>query len=208
MSVTRETLRPAKPRKPRIKACEVCSDPYEVRRLGQRVCGDYKCAIQLGKIIAQAAMLKKARKEKREWKQSNKKISKLIAEAQHEFNRFIRERDFGQPCICCGKYGTADPLSGGLYDAGHFRTRGAAPHLRFNEDNCHLQLKSCNMGNAGKGSNYRQRLIEKIGLERVEALENDNRVVKWDRDQLIALRRKYLGMWKALKAEREAKCLT
>lgn len=209
VSVTREILRPAKPRKPRIKSCEVCSDPYEVRRIGQRVCGDYKCAIELGKIIAQAAQLRKARKAKREWRKKTKSIGVLLREAQHEFNRYIRERDWDKPCISSGLMGPINPMEsvkGHCWDAGHYRSVGAAPHLRFNEDNVHKQLVSENRDKSGNIVQYRKNLIERIGIERVETLENDNQTRKWDRDELIALRRKYLGMWKALVEQRKNAC--
>lgn len=192
-----------KPRKP--KACAVCQDAFVPRRLGQKTCDDYACAISLGKIIAQAARLKTARKDRREYRAKTKTIGKLLQEAQKEFNRFIRERDFGLPCICCGKFTSSDALTGGDYDAGHFRTVGSAGHLRFNEDNCHRQLKSCNQGSGPKGSNYRARLIEKIGIARVEALESDNAPVKWERDALVQIRRTYLSKWKLMKTDRESR---
>jgi len=97
--------------------------------------------------------------------------------AQGIFNAYIRKRDDQEPCISCG--GTGDVL----WCAGHFRTRGAAGHLRFNEDNCHKQCnRHCNMMLSGNIENYRPRLIEKIGLERVEALENNNEIKRWTID--------------------------
>lgn len=206
VSASRPVIHPAKPRKPRFKACEVCQDQYEVRRLGQRVCEDYKCAIELGKIIAQAARLKKARKEKREYRAKTMSLSKLKNLAQKEFNRYCRERDYDKPCISSGKWPTADDvLNGHQFDAGHYRSIGAAAHLRFHEDNVHKQLVSENRDKSGNVVEYRKGLIARIGLARVEALENDNEPRKWTREELIEIRRKYLGKWKALRAEREAR---
>ena len=80
------------------------------------------------------AAAKVERVETRRRKESIKTIPQLIKEAQHAFNAFIRARDQGQPCICCGK-----PLAiggvGGGFDAGHYRSTGSASHLRFHEDN-------------------------------------------------------------------------
>ena len=76
---------------------------------------------------------------------------------------------------------------------------GAAPHLRFNEDNCHAQSKFDNQWRAGNVVDYRIKLIERIGLERVEALEADNQVRKWTRQELIDIRDKYRAKTKELK---------
>jgi hypothetical protein len=61
-------------------------------------------------------------------------------------------------------------------DAGHYRSsRAVLAHLRFNEDNCHAQSKKENRYNSGNAVDYRIGLIARIGLERVEALESDDR---------------------------------
>ncbi len=140
---------------------------------------------------------------KRKWREKNATIAQLKQKADREFGKFIRERDFGQPCICCGEFAKAGEwTNGGVYDAGHYRTKGAADHLRYHEDNAHLQRKYCNKWRSGNQAAYRVRLIEKIGLDRVEALDNDNGTVKWTREMLVQIRKTYLGKWKALKAAR------
>lgn len=199
MSEPRAILHPAKPRKPRFKACEVCSDQYEVRRLGQRVCGDYRCAVDLGKIIAQAARLKKARKERREYRAKTKTIGKLLQEAQKEFNRWILQRDYGKPCISCGR------STGAKVNAGHYRTTAAAGHLRFDERQVNLQCEHCNTYLSGNQVEYRKALVLLHGSAVVEEIDNANGAVKWDREELVQIRRKYLGLWKSLRAAREAK---
>lgn len=60
-----------------------------------------------------------------------KKYGYRVQKAQEQFNRFIVLRDSGKPCASCGRY---LPLC-----CGHFRSVGAAPELRFNEDNAHGQ---------------------------------------------------------------------
>lgn len=139
----------------------------------------------------QARMAAKVeRAETRRRKEAIKTIPQLTREAQFEFNRFIRERDraAGHPCISSGM-----PLNwnGNAVDAGHYRSTGAASHLRFNEDNCHAQAKQENRYLAGNAVEYRIRLIDRIGLARVEALESDNRPHKWTADELRAIRDEY-----------------
>jgi hypothetical protein len=48
---------------------------------------------------------------------------------------------------------------------------------------------------------YRIGLIGRIGLEAVEALEADNRVHKWERDELIAIRDLYRRKRKELEKQ-------
>jgi hypothetical protein len=131
-----------------------------------------------------------------------KGIPQLIKEAQQAFNTAIRERDraAGFPCISSGR-----PLdwSGNAVDAGHWRSTGSAPHLRFNPDNCHAQSKHDNLYLSGNVQAYRVGLIARIGLERVEALENNNEVHKWTREELIEIKTKYAALARQLRKERE-----
>jgi hypothetical protein len=135
----------------------------------------------------------KARKEKL------KRIPDLIREAQKEFNAWIRARDAGKPCICCG-LPLGDGDVGGAYDCGHYRSTGSAPHLRFDERNAAGQRKQCNRWGAGRAVDFRRGLIERIGAQAVEAIEADNTVRKWTREELTAIRDLYRAKLKALKA--------
>lgn len=158
---------------------------------------------QKRKAVAEhKARLKVERAVDRRKREEQKRIPDLIAEAQKAFNAFIRERDKGQPCICCGQPLGDGPL-GGAYDAGHYRSRGSASHLRFDEANCHAQRKHCNRYGAGRAVDYRIGLIERIGLSEVERLEADNTVCKWDRAALVAIKALYVQKLKDLKARME-----
>ncbi|HFU0230446.1 TPA: recombination protein NinG, partial [Vibrio parahaemolyticus] len=76
-----------------------------------------------------------------------KKYGYRAQKAQEQFNRFIVLRDNGKPCASCGRY-----LS---LCAGHYRSVGAAPELRFNEDNVHGQCYECNGNKSGNAKEYR-----------------------------------------------------
>lgn len=89
--------------------------------------------------------------------------AQLRQKAGEKFRAFIRKRDEGQPCISCGSRNTSDASH--YYSAGHF------PNLEFNEDNCHAACRRCNFFLSGNLIHYRERLIQKIGLARVEALD-------------------------------------
>jgi len=148
------------------------------------------------KAIKTAA--KEDRAETKRRKESMKGKGDYLKEAQRAFNAFIRERDrqAGHPCISSGR-----PLdwSGNKTDAGHYRSTGAAHHLRFNEDNCHAQSKHDNNFLAGNAVEYRIRLIDRIGLDRVEALEADCSSPKWTIQDLIGIRDMYRAKLKELK---------
>ena len=183
-----------------VKRCKVCRQPFEPRLPLQAVCG-IDCARDLairarGKAEKQAAI--KQRKADRERKEKLKTRRDWEREAQAEFNAFIRARDAGQPCICCGLPLSAGDV-GGKYDAGHYRSTGSAPHLRFHEDNCHAQRKQCNRWGAGRAVDYRLGLIARIGLARVEALEADQTPRKYTADELKAIRDEYRAKVRALK---------
>lgn len=148
--------------------------------------------IKKGKEIA----AKNERAELRKRKEALRPYRWYESKAQALFNKFIRLRDRDDDCISCDK--SLDEIEkkdgwkpGGCWDAGHYKTRGAHPELRFTEDNCHKQCKSCN-GGSGRfsakartvGERYREKLIDKIGIDRVEALEVDVVKKKFTIDEL------------------------
>jgi hypothetical protein len=120
-----------------------------------------------------------------------------LKEAQVEFNKYIRLRDrlAGLPCISCGRNHTGDN------HAGHYRSVGAAPHLRFNEDNVHLQCAPCNTYLSGNAIEYRIKLIQRIGVERVEALEASHGSVKYTIEDAKRIKAEYKEKVKALEAQ-------
>ncbi len=90
-------------------------------------------------------------------------LPKLLAKAQLHFNRFVRSRDQGLPCISCGSFNTAH--------ASHFYAAGSYTGLRFNELNCHLSCVSCNTFKHGNIHEYRKRLERRIGKDNLEKLD-------------------------------------
>jgi len=118
---------------------------------------------------------KSSRAETRERKEKLKTRSDYMKEAQAAFNAYVRARDKDDACISCGNYVLDDQIGGG-WDAGHYRSTGSAPHLRFHLHNCHKQCVKCNRFLSGNVAEYRKGLIKKIGMEKVEALEAMNAV--------------------------------
>ena len=165
----------------------------------QSVCGP-SCALEFAREHRELAERKKHREEgrlDRKRREEMKTLPQLLKEAQREFNRFIRLRDAGRPCICCGAP-LPGPTVGGGYDCGHYRSVGASPGLRFDERNAHGQTKQCNRWGAGRAVDYRMGLIQRIGLAAVEALEANNTPHKWTRDEVREIRDTYRAKANAL----------
>ena len=180
------------------RKCAWCKSPFEPKRMGQKVCSP-ECAHK----IAVKKREKIERAEEKVKRERLKTLPRLTYEAQVAFNTFIRCRDMGQVCVSCLKPLSSD-FVGGRFDAGHYQSTGSAPHLRFHEDNCHGQCKQCNRYGAGRAVDYRLGLIQRIGLERVEALESDNQPRKYTREELVGIKKAYQAKVRQLKREDEA----
>lgn len=182
----------------RQRKCKTCRNRFTPRNSLHVVCS-LKCSVEHARK-EEASQLRKAKREGRERLRTR---SDYLKRAQVAFNAFIRLRDAGKPCICCGKPLSDGGLTGGGYDCGHYRSVGSAPHLRFVDDNAHAQRKQCNQWGSGRAVDYRIGLIARIGIERVEALESDQEPRKYTIDQLKEIERTYKAKLKELK-QREA----
>lgn len=171
--------------------CAVCGKPFPRQNTLQRVCG-LRCATRV------ATASKKSRQEAekalrgalRQRKEAAKSRRQLLAEAQTAFNRWIRQRDQGKPCICCGAPMEPD-RPGGSVDAGHYMGIGACPELRFDEANVHAQRKSCNRPGGTTRAAFRAGMIERVGLAEVERLEGPHPPRKYTADDLREIRDHY-----------------
>lgn len=183
-----------------MKKCKCCRDPFTPSRPMQSVCGP-ACAIERARAQKEQAERKKRsdqRKADRDRREKLKTLSDYIREAQIAVNSFVRLRDKQRGCISCGAASEDGRVGGGM-DAGHYRSRGAAPHLRFDLRNIHSQCKRCNRYLSGNAAAYRVGLVERIGIGQVEALEADNEPRKWTREELAAITARFKAMTKELK---------
>lgn len=185
------------------KLCRYCKTKFAPVRPMQAVCGPF-CAIQI--TAKKNAQVKKAAValDKKETKQKLIKLktrSQWVKEAQAAFNAWVRKRDMvaGFACISSGR---VLDWTGNQTDAGHYRSTGAAKHLRFNPDNCHAQSKHDNRYLAGNAVDYRINLIKRIGLERVEALEADQSIKKYTIDDLKGIILEYRTKVKHIESEK------
>ncbi len=168
-----------------------CGEVFTPSRPMQPACGP-NCALGFvarANAKKAAALARADRAQTRAALDAIKTVPTLKKEVTAAFHAYVRARDraAGYACICCDRPLQWD-VPGGAVDAGHYRSRGAVDHLRFDPDNCHAQRADCNRFGA---TDYRGGLIKRIGLERVEALEANNAPVKWTREGLRQLRDLY-----------------
>lgn len=183
-----------KPFNPRPRPCPVCSKDYVPVRPMQAVCSPRCAARKVKQDKAEERAKVKTRREALET------IPQLIAKAQKDFNAFIRERDQDKGCFVCGR--PFRDVPGQVQHAGHVRSRGAAGHLRFHEDNCHGECEGCNGPHGAKPHEIKAGAIARIGLERYDALEADNTPRKWTHDELRAIAATYRAKARELRKER------
>ena len=186
-------------KQPKPRKCKSCRTEFVPTKPMQTVCG-LSCALSLASVAKAKRERAAATQDRKETKAKLEKLKtrgEWIAEAQAAFNRYIRLRDAGKPCICCGQPMGAN-VPGGAVDAGHYRSRGSAPHLRFDERNVHAQRKQCNRFDSGNVLGYRFGLRERIGIEAVEALEADQTPRNYTIDDLKAIKAKYTAMAREL----------
>jgi len=132
-------------------------------------------AMEWGRKEADRKRLKAAKKAKSEKKKVHAKQKREFYDndiktrkeaAKTACHAFIRKRDYGKPCICCGREYKES------FHAGHYLESGNNPRIRYDEDNIHGQSDYCNTYQGGNSDDYKGNLIKKIGLEKVEMLES------------------------------------
>lgn len=180
--------------KVRSKKCKVCEQEFIPRNSLQKCCS-IDCAL---KYATQDISKKEQKKQKeieriekasiRYRKEKLKTKNDLIREAQEAVNRYIRLRDENKNCISCGCPLVRERVGGG-FDAGHFRSRGSAPHLRFYTLNIAGQCKKCNRYGGGERDLFKVGLINWLGADKVEQIECDHRPRHYTEDDLRRIKK-------------------
>lgn len=181
-----------KPKKCRVVTCRALFVPS---RMGQAVCGPACAMIDAPRHESKArkALIEIGRKELRAAKVKIKTRAQHMKEAQAAFNAWIRERDVSLPCVSCGRH------HNGQWHAGHYRTVGGNPELRFEPLNVWRQCAPCNNHKSGDIVNYRLELVRRIGAEKVDWLEGPHEPQRHTIEQLQAIKAKYRAKTRELK---------
>lgn len=188
----------AKP--PRPKKCRVCPVKFTPSKPLQVVCSP-SCALLHAKQKGEKerkALAKIERKAIREVKERVKPRAEYMKEAQAVINRYVRLRDAHLGCVSCDRPSTWQ----GQWHASHYRSRGAAPHLRFNLHNIHKACSICNNHLSGNIMGYRPELVRRIGAQGVEALEASQVRADFTIDYLKRLKRVFAKKARRLELRR------
>lgn len=200
-------------RKPARRKCKVCGEKFTPQYDNIRWCcpahgAIYALELRAKQKVKEAAKRIKAQKEtekegrqrRQERRIALKTKSQWRVEAQAAFNRYVRLRDAGKPCISCGR--APEQKHGGTMDCGHYRSRGAAMHLAFNLHNTADQCVFCNRNMSGAQKAFELGLIERIGAEKVEALNKDNTTRRFDIPYLQRIKSIFTRKARALEKRR------
>jgi len=133
-----------------------------------------------------------------------KKIKTAKAKAWKHFSLYIRTRDCIKSnnslesgfCYTCGR----------LYElkqqqAGHFLP-GRNGKVLFDEDQCHLQCRGCNLFLNGNWPEYFKRMVREYGQDKVDQMLNTHKeVVKYTRQDYEEIANKYKEKYENLVKE-------
>jgi hypothetical protein len=165
------------------KKCKNCKQSFTpIRSTLEKYCKESECvrvwvAIEKEKAWEKTKAVKKA---------ELMSLSDHLKLTQAIVNKWIRLRDKDELCISCGKH------INGVEHASHYLSSGGHSNLRFHEDNIWKSCYKCNVMLSGNAVSYRIRLIDKIGVERVEWLEQNAYIEKkWTVDELKQIQEKY-----------------
>ncbi len=189
MSIERK---PAKPKKCRVATCRASFVPAKPF---QSWCSP-DCAVAIIRQRQDKQRKSFAQRERREIKVRKEKLKTRadhLKDTQHAFNAWVRARDAALPCVSCGRHHE------GKYDAGHYRTVGSNPALRFEPINCHRQCSPCNTRLSGNIVNYRIELVKRIGAEALDWLEGPHEAKKYTVEELKAMTAEYRAKTRELK---------
>lgn len=194
-------------KQPRAKKCRVaeCRASFVPQRLGQRVCSP-ACAIldaptnQANQEKARKSLAQVERREIKVRKEKLKSRADHLREAQAAVNEYVRLRDAHLPCISCDSMpNDNDLMTGSRWDAGHYRSVGACPELRFEPLNIHRQCVKCNRNLSGNAVEYRIRLVLRIGADLVAWLEGPHPARKYTVEEIKAIKADYRAKTRELK---------
>ncbi len=199
--------------KPSRRKCKVCREKFTPQYDNIRWCCPAHGAIYAlelrakEKIKAEAKRIKAQKEAEKEGRRSHaerrravKPLSHWMQMTQRAVNDWRRTMllSSGHGCISCGT------KTAFAWHAGHYRTTAAAPQLRFNPDNIWLQCSACNVHKSGNIESYRAALVELIGEEKVQALESNNEIHRYTREELDGIRAEARAKLRAIKQQEAA----
>ncbi|AUR82901.1 NinG protein [Vibrio phage 1.029.O._10N.261.55.A7] len=130
-------------------------------------------------VASKDKLVKKGEKIQRKDLAERKKALKPVKWWQDMLQKLVNQyvvhvRDKEMPCCTCG---ASSPSI--KYDAGHYRTRKAAPELRYELTNIHVQCSvNCNQYGSGMRSEYREFIKRNYGDDHLTWLDGKHKSLK------------------------------
>ena len=192
----------------KLLRCTGCKENFPRESMHKMPKGSFHtidCALKYVRRQEDAARKRSAAKSRREYREVTTSLKKAYSKTdvrhnlkltQAVFNTFIRLRDKNEPCISCDQ----SPNHGQRH-ASHYRSVGACSVLRFNEDNVSASCAQCNSMKSGNITEYRIRLVKKIGATKVDWLECQNEPRRYSCQELIELRAHYAKLNREMENE-------
>ena len=170
--------------------------------IGKAFCST-ECCTSFAANVVKKERVTAERQNRKETKKRKDRLNDTVSfwtkKAQVAFNAYIRERDLNQPCISCDSFLNAPGGVGGYWDCGHYRSVGSCKELRFEPLNAHKQCKKCNRYLSGNVVEYRARLKERIGQDKLDWVEGPHKLNRYRVDDLKAIEANYKQLKKDLK---------
>ena len=152
--------------------CKICKQPFIKIRPLQPTCNEYNCKVAYATNVANKAIETEKKKQKKQWAEEKKQIKEKIKTLsdylkglEKEVNTIVRLIDKGCGCICTGS-------KSGKKNAGHYRSVGSHPTLRFHLDNIHLQSEYSNTYLSGDILKYQKGLRTVYGIKYLEYVDS------------------------------------
>jgi len=191
-------------KQPRPKKCSVktCRASFVPKVSFQSWCSP-DCAVVIARDKQEKKRKSLASIERREIRVRKEKLKSRadhLREAQAAVNEYVRLRDAHLPCISCDSMpNDNDLMTGSRWDAGHYRSVGACPELRFEPLNIHRQCVKCNRNLSGNAVEYRIRLVQRIGADKVAWIEGPHQPQKLAVDEIKNIKAEYRAKTRELK---------
>jgi hypothetical protein len=160
-------------------------------------CCSPECAEIFGREQTKKQVAKKEREETKVRKEKITPHKHFLDMTQRVVNKYVLTKFADLPCVACGK----SPYDG-VRHASHFKSRGSNSYLRFNLWNIWPCCYSCNFKKSGNIHEMRKGLIEIIGIEKLEFLDNAPRVRIYEKEYLERMRRIFAKKTRRLSSAR------
>lgn len=169
------------------KICRICKTKFAPRSSTTVVCS-IECAIENNKRNADRLEARRKVIAKREHKQALEAIKRpqeWFDDCKKIAQKYARIRDKDDGCISCDK----GPNWWGQWHGSHFMPAGNNKAVALNLLNINKACSECNNHKSGNLVVYQDKLIKKIGLEKVEWLKSQKQPHRFDVDYLKKYKR-------------------